>query len=75
MLAVLVSCITVRADQAVRSADKYANSDALVADTHQASRRARGRVLRQTIARKSSWPHGAWGETLWALAALHLPIA
>ena len=45
---------------------------ALVARTHQASLVARERVLRDTVARNSSWPHGNWGEVLWSLAALYL---
>lgn len=28
-------------------------------------------MLCQTVARDSCWPHGAWGDTLWALAALY----
>ena len=52
--------------------DKYANHESLVEETHQASLRARERVLRDTVARKTSWPNGAWGEVLWSLAALYL---
>ena len=52
--------------------DRYAGHEALVAETHRASLVARERALRKTIARNTSWPAGAWGETLWSLAALYL---
>ena len=52
--------------------DKYAGHETLVAETHKASLQARERVLRKTIAKDSCWPHGAWGDTMWALAALYL---
>ena len=52
--------------------DKYADHKTLVAATHEASLKARERVLRKTVSKDSSWPNGAWGETLWSLAALYL---
>ena len=51
---------------------KYADYEQLVNQTHRDSLQTRQRVLRETVARKSCWPHGAWGDTLWALAALFL---
>jgi hypothetical protein len=53
-------------------ADKYAGYETVVAETHRESLAVRDRVLRETVARDSCWPQGAWGDTLWALAALHL---
>ena len=52
--------------------NKCANHESLVKETHQASLRARERVLRDTVARNTSWPNGVWGEVLWSLAALYL---
>ena len=54
-----------------QATNKYAGWKTLVADTHKASLEARDRVLRTTTARDSCWPHGAWGDTMWALAALY----
>ncbi|MDG2221941.1 MAG: hypothetical protein P8L85_11195 [Rubripirellula sp.] len=51
---------------------EHADPKTLVAETHRASLMARERSLRKTIARNSVWPSGAWGETLWSLAALQL---
>lgn len=51
--------------------DKYVGWETLVADTHRASFRARDRELRRIVAKDSCWPHGAWGDTMWALAALY----
>ena len=51
---------------------RYADHEELVADTYGASLKLRERALRKTIARDSCWPAGAWGDTLWALAALQL---
>jgi hypothetical protein len=45
---------------------------ALVANTHADSLAAREQILRDTISRNTTWPNGAWGETLWSLAALYL---
>ena len=47
------------------------DSATVVADTHRASRQARDRALRETIAKDTCWPKGAWGEVLWSLVALH----
>ncbi|TWU39632.1 hypothetical protein Poly41_24870 [Novipirellula artificiosorum] len=44
----------------------------VVADTHEASLQVREHALRKTIAKDSCWPQGAWGDTMWALAALSL---
>ncbi|HIE96241.1 MAG TPA: DUF1961 family protein, partial [Fuerstia sp.] len=52
--------------------EKYAGHETLVAATHHASLKAREQILRKTIVTDSSWPHGVWGETLWALASLYL---
>jgi hypothetical protein len=49
---------------------KYADVEKLVAKTHAASLKLREQVLRETIARDSYWIKGAWGDTLWELAAL-----
>jgi hypothetical protein len=57
---------------AAQQTEKYVGHEKLVTETHQASREAREEVLRKVIATDSSWPPGAWGETLWALAALRL---
>ena len=57
---------------AAQQTDKYDDHETLVAETHQASLQARERMLRKTVAKNSAWPHGAWGDTLWALAALRL---
>ena len=51
---------------------RYAHHEKLVAETHAASLKLRDEALRKTIAGDSCWPHGAWGDTLWALAALQL---
>ncbi len=51
---------------------KYRDWEKLVADTRAASVQARNQALRRTVARDSCWPHGAWGDTLWALSALYL---
>ena len=56
----------------LRAEDRYAGHEALVAETHKASRVARDRALHRTISRNTSGPPGAWGETLWSLAALYL---
>ncbi len=55
----------------LKATDKYAGYETVVAETHKASLEARDRVLRKTVAKDSCWPHGAWGDTLWALAALY----
>lgn len=47
------------------------DSATVVADTHRASRQARDRALRETIAKDTCWPKGVWGEVLWSLVALH----
>ncbi|MDA9858593.1 hypothetical protein N9D23_10790 [Rubripirellula sp.] len=52
--------------------DESTGYQTLIAETHQASVMARELALRKTIARNSAWPSGAWGETLWSLAALQL---
>ena len=44
----------------------------LITDTHRKSLAARKRVLREVVAKDSCWPHGVWGDTMWALAALYL---
>ena len=51
---------------------KHAAHESLVKKTHLASIETRDRVLRKTITKDSSWPGGAWGDTLWSLAALYL---
>lgn len=43
----------------------------LVAETHARSLRLREEALARVAAADSCWPHGVWGDTLWALAALH----
>jgi len=50
----------------------YADHVQLVAETHKSSLHLREQALRRTIARDSCWPGGAWGDTLWALAALQM---
>jgi hypothetical protein len=52
--------------------DQPSDYQALVEKTHTESLKARKRVLRETIARDTSWPDGVWGEVLWSLAALYL---
>ena len=44
---------------------------ALVEKTHQASIKARQQALQKTVARNNYWIKGAWGETIWCLAALY----
>lgn len=55
-----------------QAAGRYDGHESVVTKTHRASLEARQRALRSTIARDSCWPHGAWGDTLWALSALSL---
>jgi hypothetical protein len=50
----------------------YAGHEELVAETHKASLKLREQALRKTISGDSVWPHGALGDTLWALDALQL---
>jgi hypothetical protein len=61
---------TAAADRPATESD--ADHEIVVAETHAASLKLRDEALRKTIAGDSCWPHGAWGETLWALAALQL---
>lgn len=51
--------------------DKHLDPETLVKETRQASLKARERVLRDIVARETSWPNGVWGEVLWSLAALY----
>lgn len=55
-----------------RDAGGLAAHETLVQETNQASLAARERALRKVLERDSCWPHGAWGDTLWALASLYL---
>lgn len=52
-------------------ADGSLEVEALVKKTHQASLKARQHSLRTTIARDNYWIKGAWGDTIWCLAALY----
>ncbi|MGB0596089.1 MAG: hypothetical protein ACPGLY_05335 [Rubripirellula sp.] len=52
--------------------DENSGYKTLIDETRQASLMARELSLRKTIAKNSAWPSGAWGETLWSLAALQL---
>ena len=53
-------------------AGRFADHESLVAETHAASLKLRDEALRRTITKDTCWPGGAWGDTLWALAALQL---
>jgi hypothetical protein len=53
-------------------ADRFADYEKLVAETHAASLRLREASLRNTIARGPAAPTGTWGENLSCLAALYL---
>jgi len=64
--------LVVADDLGLQLSDKYAGHETLVKETHEASLKARERALRDTVARDTSWPNGAWGEVLWSLAALYL---
>jgi hypothetical protein len=77
-LFIIVAAFPTRADDSatpgagVSPADRFAGHEQVVAETHAASLKLREEALRRTIARDSVWPRGAWGDTLWALAALQL---
>ena len=58
ILTLLVSLLTL--SQAAGSSMEQADIAALVEKTHQASLVARERVLRDTVAKDSSWPQGNW---------------
>lgn len=51
---------------------RFAGYKTVVRDTHRASLATRERVLRETVAKDSYWIKGAWGDTIWCLAALYL---
>ncbi|MCH5376942.1 MAG: hypothetical protein JJ992_23495, partial [Planctomycetes bacterium] len=51
---------------------RYNDYEQRVAETHEASLKLREWALCRTIAKDSCWPGGAWGDTLWNLAALDL---
>ncbi|MEO0586026.1 MAG: hypothetical protein AAF078_00140, partial [Planctomycetota bacterium] len=53
-------------------ADRFADYEALVEQTHRDSLATRQRVLRETIAKNSFWIDGNWGDVLWCLSALYL---
>jgi hypothetical protein len=77
-LFIIAAAALARADDPSKAAadrpaqGRYADHEKLVAETHAASLKLRDEALRKTIAGDSCWPHGTWGDTLWALAALHL---
>jgi hypothetical protein len=50
----------------------FAGYEAVVEDTCRASTEMREQALRNVVAKDSCWPHGAWGDTMWALSALYL---
>ena len=43
-----------------------------VTETHASSLKLREAALRKTIAKKTCFPDGIWGDNLWCLAALYL---
>ena len=50
---------------------KFEGYEKIVKQTHQASLAARESALNKVVAEGKSWIDGAWGETLWCLAALY----
>ena len=50
---------------------KTVNGDALVHETHKASLQARQQAIQKTVAKDNYWIKGAWGDTIWCLAALY----
>jgi hypothetical protein len=50
---------------------KYADYQALVAETHKKSLAARETSLRNTVKLDKYWIGGGWGTTIWSLAALY----
>jgi hypothetical protein len=54
------------------AAERFAEYEKLVEETHAASLKLREANLRRTISSKATWPFGTWGENLWCLAALSL---
>jgi len=77
VLTLVASCRSVGAPAGqnvatIPTAGRFAGYETVVGDTHRASLAARERALRAVVAKDSCWPHGAWGDTMWALAALYL---
>ncbi|MBL7016386.1 MAG: hypothetical protein ISR84_02390 [Kiritimatiellales bacterium] len=56
----------------VSAADRFADYEERVKETHSASLALRESALRKVIAKAESWPYGVWGDTMWALSALYL---
>jgi len=76
-LALIAACRSVAAPPGqdvatVATTDRFAGYETVVRDTHRASLEARQRVLRDVTAGDAYWIKGAWGDTLWCLAALYL---
>ena len=71
LVAVLMFAVGCPSVDAGAAPDRFADHEAIVRDTHQASLAARERSLRDTVSRDAYWIKGAWGDTIWALAALY----